>query len=73
MIFGRIATSISWSSSGGRGAELARFGGMEREVSPVFGGRKLDMRTPKELSRYFREEVLSTASVQYVEVSSGES
>jgi hypothetical protein len=25
------------------------------------------LRTPNELSRYFREEVLSTASVQYAE------
>ena len=44
--------------------DLAR---MERELSAVLGGRKVDMRTPKELSRYFRDEVLSTASVQYAE------
>lgn len=40
---------------------------MERELSAVLGGRKVDLRTPQELSRYFREEVLSTASVQYAE------
>jgi len=44
--------------------DLAR---MERELSAVLGGRKVDLRTPKELSRYFRDEVLSTASVQYAE------
>lgn len=44
--------------------DLAR---MERELSAVLGGRKVDLRTPQELSRYFREEVLSTASVQYAE------
>jgi predicted nucleotidyltransferase len=44
--------------------DLAR---MERELSTVLGGRKVDLRTPNELSRYFREEVLSTASVQYAE------
>ena len=44
--------------------DLAR---MERELSAILGGRKVDLRTPKELSRYFREEVLSTASVQYAE------
>ena len=38
---------------------------MERELSPLFGGRKVDMRTPSELSRYFRDEVLRTALVQY--------
>jgi predicted nucleotidyltransferase len=36
--------------------DLAR---MERELSAVLGGRKVDLRTPQELSRYFREEVLS--------------
>ena len=44
--------------------DLAR---MERELSALLGGRKVDLRTPKELSRYFRDEVLSTASVQYAE------
>jgi uncharacterized protein len=42
--------------------DLAR---MERELSAILGGRKVDLRTPKELSRYFRDEVLSTARVQY--------
>lgn len=44
--------------------DLAR---MERELSKLLGGRKVDLRTPSELSRYFRDEVLSTASVQYAE------
>ena len=38
---------------------------MERELSELFGGRKVDLRTPSELSRYFREEVVRTAAVQY--------
>ncbi len=44
--------------------DLAR---MERELSTLLGGRKVDLRTPQELSRYFREEVLSSANVQYAE------
>jgi predicted nucleotidyltransferase len=44
--------------------DLAR---MERELSKLLRGRKVDLRTPNELSRYFRDEVLSTASVQYAE------
>jgi len=44
--------------------DLAR---MERELSAILGGRKVDLRTPKELSRYFRDEILSTATVQYAE------
>ena len=40
---------------------------MERELSKLLGGRKVDLRTPNELSRYFRDEVFSTASVQYAE------
>jgi predicted nucleotidyltransferase len=42
-----------------------RMAAMERELSGVFGGRKVDLRTPGELSRYFRDEILRTASVQY--------
>ena len=44
--------------------DLAR---MERELSKLLGGRKVALRTPNELSRYFRDKVLSTASVQYSE------
>lgn len=44
--------------------DLAR---MERELSALLGGQKVDLRTPQELSRYFREEVLSSANVQYAE------
>lgn len=38
--------------------------GMEKELSELLG-RKVDMRTPQDLSRYFRDEVVRTAVVQY--------
>jgi len=38
---------------------------MEEELSEMLGGRKVDLRTPQDLSRYFREEVLDSAAVQY--------
>ncbi len=41
--------------------------GMEIELSALFGGRKVDLRTPEDLSRYFRQEVLDTAEVQYAQ------
>ena len=37
---------------------------MERELSEILG-RKADMRTPRDLSRHFREEVIRNALVQY--------
>lgn len=37
---------------------------MERELSGLFG-RKADMRTAEDLSRYFRDEVVRNALVQY--------
>ena len=40
---------------------------MEIALSDLFGGRKVDLRTPEDLSRYFRQDVLDTAEVQYVE------
>jgi uncharacterized protein len=43
---------------------LIRLAGMERELSEIVG-RKVDLRTPADLSRYFRQEVLDTAEVQY--------
>jgi uncharacterized protein len=37
---------------------------MERELSEILG-RKADMRTPNDLSRIFREEIVRNAVVQY--------
>ncbi|MCW5634866.1 MAG: nucleotidyltransferase family protein [Rubrivivax sp.] len=39
---------------------------IEIELSPLLGGRKVDLRTAEDLSRYFRDEVLRTAQPQYV-------
>jgi uncharacterized protein len=38
---------------------------MEEELSRMIGGRRVDLRTPAELSRYFRADVLARAEVQY--------
>ncbi len=38
--------------------------GMEEELSALFG-RKADMRTPRDLSRHFRDEVVRSARIQY--------
>ena len=38
---------------------------MARELSPLLGGRTVDLRTSEDLSRYFRDEVLALAEVQY--------
>ena len=40
---------------------------MEHELSTLFGGRKVDLRTPEDLSRYFRDDVLKEAEVQYAQ------
>ncbi len=40
---------------------------LERELSELFGGSKVDLRTPEDLSPYFREQVLEEAEVQYAE------
>ena len=39
---------------------------MERELSAIFG-RKVDLRTAEDLSRYFRQDVLREAEVQYAQ------
>jgi hypothetical protein len=49
---------------------LIRLAGIELELSELLG-RKVDLRTPADLSRYFRQAVLDSAAVQYVEPSGG--
>ncbi len=43
---------------------LLTLAGMEIERSEIFG-RKVDLRTAEDLSRYFREEVVRSAIPQY--------
>jgi uncharacterized protein len=43
---------------------LLRLAQMEIEFSELLG-RRADLRTPADLSRYFRDEVLALAEVQY--------
>lgn len=38
---------------------------MERELSGFLDGRRADVRTPQDLSRYFRQEVVEQAEVLY--------
>ena len=48
----------------GRAPGLFRMAGMELELTRMLG-RKVDLRTPGDLSRYFRRQVLDEAQVQY--------
>ena len=43
---------------------LLRLAAMERELSEIIG-RQVDLRTPGDLSRHFRDRVLAEAEVQY--------
>jgi len=40
---------------------------LEMELSSIFGGRKVEINTPRSLSKYFRERVMDEARVQYVQ------
>ncbi len=51
----------------GRTPGLIRLAGMELELAGLFSGRKVDLRTPEDLSPYFRQEVLDRAEVQYAQ------
>lgn len=48
----------------GNGPGFFELSGMEMELSGLIG-RQVDLRTPGELSRYFRNEVLASAQIQY--------
>ncbi|MBI3694884.1 MAG: nucleotidyltransferase family protein [Acidobacteria bacterium] len=43
---------------------LIRLAGIELELSELLG-RKVDLRTPEDLSRHFRQEILDSAELQY--------
>jgi uncharacterized protein len=45
---------------------LIQMARIQRELSELIG-RKVDLRTPADLSRYFRDEVLREAEVQFEE------
>lgn len=45
---------------------LIRLAGMEIELTEILG-HKVDIRTAQDLSRYFRQEVLNSAEIQYAE------
>ena len=44
---------------------LLRLAGIEEELSALMGGRRVDLRTAQDLSRYFRDEVVRTSETQY--------
>ncbi len=44
-----------------------RLADIEEELTELLGGRKVDLRTPMDLSRYFRDEVGRDAPVVYAE------
>ncbi|MBW1958704.1 MAG: nucleotidyltransferase family protein [Deltaproteobacteria bacterium] len=45
---------------------LIRLAGMENELAEILG-RKVDIRTAQDLSRYFRQDVIKSSEVQYAE------
>jgi len=49
----------------GREPGLIGLAQMEAKLSQLLGGQRVDLRTPRDLSRYFRDEVISKAQVQY--------
>ena len=50
---------------GGMAPGLIGLAAMESELSALMGGRKIDLRTPQELSHHFRDQVVADAVVQY--------
>lgn len=44
---------------------LIRLASMELELSSLFAGREVELRTYEDLSRYFRDEVRETATPLY--------
>lgn len=49
----------------GREPGLLGLATMEAELAEMMGGKRVDLRTPQDLSRHFREQVMRTAEVRY--------
>ena len=49
----------------GEAPGLMGMAAIEAELSALLGGRRVDLRTAKDLSPHFRSEVTRTAEVQY--------
>ena len=49
----------------GKKPGLLGLAAIEAELSVLLGGRPVDLRTAEDLSRHFRDRVVSTAEVQY--------
>ena len=50
----------------GKEPGLIALSAMELDLSVFFESRKIDLRTPNDLSRHFRDEVQRTAELRYV-------
>ncbi|MBF0159201.1 MAG: nucleotidyltransferase family protein [Magnetococcales bacterium] len=49
----------------GRTPDFITLADMEEELFQLLHGRKVDLRTPKDISRYFRDQVMASAQVHY--------
>jgi hypothetical protein len=49
----------------GRSPGLIGIAALEVELSGLIGGRRVDLRTPQDLSEHFRDEVMRSALEQY--------
>jgi predicted nucleotidyltransferase len=49
----------------GESPGLIGMAAIESELSALMGGKRVDLRTAQDLSRYFRDDVMRTAKVQY--------
>ena len=49
----------------GKEPGLLGLAAMESELSDLLDGQAVDLRTPKDLGRYFRDEVIRSSQVQY--------
>jgi predicted nucleotidyltransferase len=51
----------------GRTPGFFRLFEMEEELSTLFGGRRVEIKTPEDLSPYFRDDVLREMRVEYAQ------
>ena len=51
----------------GRSPGLIGIASLEAELSSLIGGRRVDLRTPQDLSDHFRDDVVRSAQEQYAQ------
>lgn len=60
-----IDIDAAWPAAGDEQMKDLTLGPTDLTLGPTVGGRTIDLRTPGDLSRYFRDDIIRSAQTRY--------